>query len=135
MRKSPSAVHPIYESEDCNASDFNAKVAFVELLNEARQHMIRSYRVASSPNNREHGELYIRKKSWKSSLFSCLKSAKKSNSRVQPAISVNSIRELEVVARGRPTAPAPLSGLFINARRSENQSQYLTPYGPMYFVT
>ncbi|OWM83740.1 hypothetical protein CDL15_Pgr004170 [Punica granatum] len=102
MRKSSSAVHLIYESrDDYGASDLDAKEAFAEA------HMIGSNLVASSTNV-EHGERYIRKKLWKSSLFSCLKSAKKSNPRVQPAISENSIGELEVAQ----PIPVLLSGLF-----------------------
>ncbi|PKI37936.1 uncharacterized protein LOC116201190 [Punica granatum] len=169
MKKYP-VVFPKYETGDYGAIDFDPEVDFAQFLNEARQHKNVSDVVGSSLNV-EHGgrrrsgdEKKEGKKSWKSSLFSWLKSDKKSKHRVEPATITSSckpkprkghtsgpiygstVRGSEVVHH-RPTS-GPLSGFFSKTKRSENKTPYLTlgqldrpngngasPYGPVYLVT
>ncbi|XP_055828636.1 uncharacterized protein LOC129896707 isoform X2 [Solanum dulcamara] len=168
MNKFP--IYPKYEAGDYCGYQFDPQTDFTDFLSEARKHVSEGKFGATPPrsvelrnNNFEKNVKKTCKKSWKSSLFSWLKTDKKKNqgsretskgsiinkpkrgcvSGPMPAISGQG------AIAGRPSKPlsGPLTNLFSPMNRVDNEMQYLclkkvkdsTPevqsYGPVYLVT
>ncbi|XP_010033646.2 uncharacterized protein LOC104422890 [Eucalyptus grandis] len=162
MRKSP--VYPKCEASDYGATEFDPQMDFLRFLDEARQHICEPNVRASAPNSAEvvgkknPGEEKRSKKSWKSSLFSWLRTEKKSKPQAEPASHRHNHKPRKIVSGPifgaskesdawlRRLNSGSFSTLFNSTKRAENEMPYMSlegldkpqavkNYGPVYLVT
>ncbi|KAF8011260.1 hypothetical protein BT93_J1768 [Corymbia citriodora subsp. variegata] len=162
MRKSP--VYPKCEASDYGATEFDPQMDFLQFLDEARQHICEPNVRASAQNSaemvakRNPGEDKKRRKSWKSSLLSWLRTEKKSKPQAAPASHHHNHKPRKIVsgpifgaskesdARLRRLNSGSFSNLFNSTKRAENEMRYMSleeldkpqgvkNYGPVYLVT
>ncbi|KAJ8553200.1 hypothetical protein K7X08_023878 [Anisodus acutangulus] len=168
MNKFP--IYPKYEAGDYCGYEFDPHTDFTDFLSEARNHASEE-KFGATPqrsvelgkNNYEKDVKKTSKKSWKSSLFSWLKSDSKKNQRGREPSKGSNINKPKRgcvsgpmpgingpgAIAGRPNKPlsGPLTSLFSPMNRVDNEVPYLClqkvkdstlgvqSYGPIYLVT
>ncbi|CAN4089225.1 unnamed protein product [Withania somnifera] len=168
MNKFP--IYPKYEAGDYCGYDIDPHTDFTDFLTEARKYVSEGKFGSTPPrsvelrnNNFENNVKKTCKKSWKSSLFSWLKSDKKRNQGIRETSKASTIIKPKRgcvsgpmqgisgpgATAGKPNKPlsGPLTSLFSPMNRLDNEMPYLclkkvkdgTPdvqsYGPVYLVT
>lgn len=166
MNKFP--IYPKYEAGDCcGGYEFDPHTDFTDFLTEARKHVSEGKFGATPARSVElrnnNSEKKNCKKSWKSSLFSWLKTDKKKNQGIRETSKGSTINKPKrgfvsgpmprisgpVAIAGKPNKPlsGPLTSLFGPMNRVDSETPYLclkkvkdsTPgvqsYGPVYMVT
>ncbi|KAG8380223.1 hypothetical protein BUALT_Bualt07G0171000 [Buddleja alternifolia] len=153
-----SLIFPTHENADYCSYEFDYQSDFVQFLEEARKNT----KLSTSP--REEEQLDVEKKSrksWKNSLFSWLKSDKKSTTtkqsttvykprrgQVSGPVQGNVAGNVVTIGRARRAVSGPLTGLFSRSMKRVDEyevpymclGQFYDPhkfhsYGPLYLVT
>lgn len=160
MNKFP--IYPKYEPGDYCGYEFDPQTHFTDFLSEARKHVSEGTfsatpsRPVELKNNFENDVKKNCKKSWKSSLFSWLKTDKKKNQGSRDTVNKpkrgcvsGPMPGISGPGAGRPNKPlsGPLTNLFSPMNRVDNEIPYLClkkvkdttldvqSYGPVYLVT
>ncbi|XP_059302974.1 uncharacterized protein LOC132055264 [Lycium ferocissimum] len=168
MNKFP--IYPKYEAGDYCGYEFDPQTDFADFLSEARNHASEWKCSATPPrsielgkNNFEKEVKKTSKKTWKSSLFSWLKSDKKKNQQSREPSKGSTINKPKrgcvsgpmpgisgpgsIAVRPNKPLSGPLTSLFSPMNKVDNEIPYLClqkvkdsthgvqSYGPVYLVT